>query len=55
MPALKSFGLLDFDYMKEREEYAINHGWGIEWFSITTLGVKILREVHADAPTLRMK
>ncbi len=42
MPALKSFGLLDFDYMKERKEYAVNHGWGIEWFSITTLGGKIL-------------
>jgi hypothetical protein len=52
MPALKLFGLLDFGYMKEREEYAINHGWGIEWFSITTLGGKILGGVHADAPTL---
>ncbi|MEA1895003.1 MAG: site-specific integrase [Euryarchaeota archaeon] len=45
MPALKSFGILDFGYMKEREEYAINHGWGIEWFSMTTLGGKILGAV----------
>ena len=52
MPALKSFGILDFGYTKERTEYAINHGWGIEWFSITTLGGKILGGVHADAPTL---
>ncbi len=52
MPALKSFGLLDFGYTKEREEYAIKRGWGIEWFSITTLGGKILEGVHADAPTL---
>jgi hypothetical protein len=52
MPALKLFGLLDFGYTKERTEYAINHGWGIEWFSITTLGGKILGGVHADAPTL---
>ena len=52
MPSLKLFGLLDFGYAKERAEYAINHGWGIEWFSISTLGGKILGEVHADAPTL---
>jgi hypothetical protein len=45
MPALKSFGILDFGYMKERAEYAINHGWGIEWFSMTTLGGKILGAV----------
>ena len=52
MPALKSFGLLDFGYTKEREEYVIKRGWGIEWFSITTLGGKILGEVPTDAPTL---
>lgn len=52
MPALKSFGILDFSYVKERAEYAINHGWGIEWFSMTTLGGKILGAVYADTPTL---
>ena len=51
MPALKLFGLLDFGYKKERDEYAVQHGWGIEWFSITTHGGKILGSVHADAPT----
>lgn len=51
MPALKSFGLLDFGYTREREEYAIKRGWGIEWFSITPLGEKILGGVHADAST----
>ena len=49
MPALKSFGLLDFGYTKERNEYAIKRGWGIEWFSTTMLGRKILGGVHADA------
>nr|QNO50081.1 tyrosine recombinase XerC [Methanosarcinales archaeon ANME-2c ERB4] len=52
MPALKLFGLLDFEYAKERAEYATNHGWGIEWFSISTLGGKILGGVHADTPAL---
>jgi hypothetical protein len=52
MPALKLFGLLDFGYTKGRDEYAIKRGWGIEWFSITTLGGKILGGVYADAPTL---
>ena len=52
MPALKLFGLLDFGYTKERTEYAIKRGWGIEWFSITTLGGKILGGMHADASTL---
>jgi hypothetical protein len=52
MPALKLFGLLDFGYKKERDEYAVQHGWGIEWFSITTPGGKILGSVMRDAPTL---
>jgi hypothetical protein len=52
VPALKLFGILDFGYTRERTEYAINHGWGIEWFSITPLGGKILGGVHADASTL---
>ena len=52
MPALRLFGLLDFDYAKKRKEYAVKRGWGIEWFSMTTLGVKILGGVHADAHTL---
>ena len=52
MPALELFGLLDFGYTREREEYAIKRGWGIEWFSITPLGEQILGGVHADASTL---
>ncbi len=51
MPALKLFGLLDFGYKKKREAYAVQHGWGIEWFSITTPGGKILGSVHARRPT----
>lgn len=41
IPALKLFGLLDFGYEKDRKEYAVNHGCGIEWFAITKLGKKI--------------
>jgi len=52
MPALKSFGFLDFGYMKGRAEYDVNHGWGIEWFSMTMLGGKILGAVYADTPAL---
>jgi hypothetical protein len=52
MPALKLFGLLDFGYEKERKEYAVRHGGGIEWFSVTTQGGKILGSVHADTATL---
>ncbi|MEA2003901.1 MAG: site-specific integrase [archaeon] len=52
MPALKLFGLLDSGYTKKRIEYAIKRGWGIEWFSITPLGGKILGGMHADASTL---
>jgi hypothetical protein len=55
VPALTSFGLLDFGYAKERDEYAIKRGWGIEWFSTTTLGGKVLGAAYADTPTLRMK
>ena len=43
VPALKLFGLLDFGYEKDRKEYSVNRGWGIEWFAITKLGQKISR------------
>jgi hypothetical protein len=43
MPALKFFGLLDFGFTKERDEYIVRHGLGIEWFSITKFGKKIFR------------
>ena len=52
MPALKSFGILDFGYAREREECVIKRGWGIEWFSITPLGGKMLGGLNADAPAL---
>ena len=29
------------DYKKDRKEYSVNHGCGIEWFAITKLGKKI--------------
>jgi hypothetical protein len=41
MPALKLFGLLDFGFAEDRDEYFVRHGLGIEWFSITELGKKI--------------
>ena len=41
VPALKLFGLLDFGYEKDRKEYLVNRGLGIEWFAITKLGKKI--------------
>ncbi|MEA1905773.1 MAG: site-specific integrase [Euryarchaeota archaeon] len=47
MPALKLFGLLDFGYEEGRNEYAVRHGGGIEWFSVTTHGGTILGSVHA--------
>ena len=50
MPSLKLFGLLDFGYEKGRNEYAVRHGGGIEWFSVTTHGGKILGSAHVDAP-----
>lgn len=43
MPALKLFGLLDFGYEKDRDEYSLRHGWGIEWFAITQFGKKIFK------------
>jgi hypothetical protein len=43
MSALKFFGLLDFGFTKERDEYIVRHGLGIEWFSITKFGKKIFR------------
>jgi len=47
MPALKLFGLLDFGYEKDRDEYFVRHGLGIEWFSVTNLG-KMIFEVQAQ-------
>jgi len=41
VPALTIFGLLDFGFKKDRKEYLVNHGLGIEWFTITKLGKKI--------------
>jgi hypothetical protein len=41
LPALKLFGLLDFGYKKDRKEYLVNRGLGIEWFAITKQGKKI--------------
>ncbi|MBE0516896.1 MAG: site-specific integrase [Methanophagales archaeon] len=41
MPALKFFGLLDFGFAKDRDEYFVRHGVGIEWFSVSELGKKI--------------
>ena len=46
VPALKLFGLLDFGYKKDRKEYLVNLGWGIEWFAITKLGKKIFRGIR---------
>ena len=46
VPALKLFGLLDFGYKKDRKEYLVNQGWGIEWFAITKLGKKIFRGIR---------
>ena len=45
MPALKLFGLLDFWYAKDRDEYFVRHGLGIEWFAITQLGKKIFEGI----------
>ncbi|MHC1600299.1 MAG: site-specific integrase [Candidatus Methanospirareceae archaeon] len=41
MPALKLFGLLDFGFAEERDEYFVRHGLGIAWFSVSELGRKI--------------
>jgi hypothetical protein len=41
MQALKFFGLLDYGFRKDRDEYFVRHGLGIEWFSITKPGKKI--------------
>ncbi len=46
VPALKLFGLLDFGYDKDREEYMVSRGWGIEWFAITKQGQKIFRGIR---------
>ena len=46
MPALKLFGLLDFGYEKDRDEYSLRHGWGIEGFAITQLGKKIFKALR---------
>jgi hypothetical protein len=45
-PALKLFGLLDFGFKKDRKEYLVNHGLGIEWFTITKLGKKIFQGIR---------
>ena len=42
-PALKLFGLLDFEYKKDRDKYLVNRGGGIEWFAITQFGKKIFK------------
>ncbi|MCK4476112.1 MAG: DUF447 family protein, partial [Methanophagales archaeon] len=44
VPALKLFGLLDFEYKKDRNKYLVNRGWGIEWFAVTQFGKKIFKE-----------
>ena len=49
LPALKSFGLLDFEYKKDRKEQSVNRGWGIEWFAITKRGEKLFRELSTRA------
>ena len=46
VPALKLFRLLDFGYEKDRKEYAVNHGCGIEWFAITKLGKTIFGSIR---------
>ncbi len=43
MPALRPFGLIDFGYEKDRDEYFVWHGLGIEWFTITQLGKRIFK------------
>jgi hypothetical protein len=45
VPALTIFGLLDFGFKKDRKEYLVNHGLGIEWFTITKLGKKIFQGI----------
>jgi len=42
-PALKLLGILDFEYKKDRDEYFVRHGLGIEWFAITQFGKKIFK------------
>jgi hypothetical protein len=46
VPALTLFGLLDFGYEKDRTEYLVNRGLGIEWFTITKLGKKIFQGIR---------
>ena len=41
MPALKLFGLLEFGFAKDRDDYFVRHGLGIEWFSVSEFGRKI--------------
>jgi len=47
MPALKLFGLLDFGFAEDRDEYFVRHGLGIAWFSVSELG-KMIFEVLAQ-------
>ncbi|NOR78870.1 MAG: hypothetical protein GQ523_10780 [Methanophagales archaeon] len=46
VPALTIFGLLNFGFKKDRKEYLVNHGLGIEWFTITKLGKKIFQGIR---------
>jgi hypothetical protein len=46
VPALTIFGLLDFGFKKDRMEYLVNRGLGIEWFTITKLGKKIFQGIR---------
>ncbi|MBN1762872.1 MAG: site-specific integrase [Methanomicrobia archaeon] len=48
MQALTLFGLLDFGFTKERDNYFVRHGVGIEWFSITKFGKKLFRVLAQD-------
>jgi len=45
-PALKLFGLLDFEYEKDRDKYLVNCGGGIEWFATTQFGKKIFGSIR---------
>ena len=47
MPALKLFGLLDFGFAEDRDEYFVRHGLGIAWFLVSELG-KMIFEVLAQ-------
>ena len=46
-PLLKDFGLVDFSYEKERDDWKIRHGWGIETYEVSKLGQKIFKSIGA--------